>query len=144
MDRSGVGGTVRPTLVLASLALVLGLVGMHGLAGGHHSDSGRSGAAAGAAAATLHAGHDMVEAGVGHTGDLALGGVPACDSGCPTKGVVTLCLAVLGALALVLLFSAARPDHRRHPLNRDGPASPRGLRLRPSLDPVSELCISRT
>jgi len=135
--------------------LLLGLLAMHGLASSHHGTP--------AAAAAAHAAApDAVHAAVPHPADAAHAAVPdpahispigsphqldvpapSCAGDCPGD-VAMLCLAVLPAAAA----AAAAYAHRAVDAGR--PSAPRACRApmpRLSgrlLDPLADLCISRT
>jgi hypothetical protein len=169
-DMSGTGQTRRGTVaarLLPLLAVMLGLLAMHGLASTHHAAAApaRAGtpsavaavdsppavsqhrhgpqehdrAASGAPAATAMAGSLLERAVTGPA-------VPGCSDEC-TDGLAVLCAAVLAATAAAVWLSAAaarRPvpaPTRRDPRPR---ATARARRLPPRLDPVAELCVSRT
>lgn len=146
--------------LLGLLAVVLGLLAMHGLASGHHAT-----AAAAGHAPTVQVVDEMPEAhepadaqrhGVGTavaatppaTGSGAGPARPTCRDDCSTV-VTAVCVAVLAATAVTaaLVRAAAARRSPLVPLVGSGhraraPAPPR--RLLPALDPVAELCVSRT
>lgn len=148
---------------LAVVALVAGLLAMHGLATGHHAPAHASGAptahavtavAADAASAAADDGalppHHAAEA-VAHVPTpaeqlLTLGPPGECGSDCPDAAAAkALCLAVLTGLALALHLARSRHVallHRR----RGAACRPRAPGAAPHSCPdlVSELCISRT
>lgn len=149
--------------LLGLLAVLLGLLAMHGLASGHHAAAVSAGHAAAPALVSVQAAehvggsHDpakdrrhehavatapavTVQDGTG----TALAGKAgrACDEDC-SDGLAVLCVAVAaaalaatGARARVLLASA-RPRPRVR-------APTACLRVLPAPDPVAELCVSRT
>lgn len=152
--------------LLALLAVVLGLLGMHGLASTHHAAAApghapsavaafadqsvmpedraapqqHDHAAARARAVTAIAGSVLGEAVIGPA-------VPGCEDDCP-NGLAVLCAAVLAAAAATAWLIAATA-RRRVPAARDrvGPltrTSARARRLIARLDPVAQLCVSRT
>ena len=129
-----------PPLVraLGVAALLLGLVAMHGLVSDHH----RAGPTV--AAAISHVGHvsgslasEALQAGT--TVDIARC-APGCDQGTP----VTLCLAVLTA---AIGWLSSRRGRVRAPDQSASVPADSFVALRrgpPRLDPVSQLCVSRT
>lgn len=163
MSRTGLGSCGAAARLLALLAVVLGLLRMHGLAGTHHSAATlgdalspvteqlvmpltrteprqHDHAVTGALVQVARAGSSVGQAAVGPV-------IPACDDDCPT-GVAALCAAVLAAAAATAWLIAATSRRRV-------PAAPAGgdRRVRapgearwllPRVDPVAELCISRT
>ena len=170
MSRTGqtLRGAAAAARLLGLLAVVLGLLAMHGLASAHH--------AAASAAAPVHApsssaGHSLLPPDRDgthphhHDGlaspatagpataagllDVAGAGpaVPGCDDDCPS-GLAALCAAVLAAAAATawLVGAAARRPAAVAPA-RGGPrprAPAAARRLLPGPDPVAELCVSRT
>lgn len=144
--------------LLAVLAVLLGLLGMHGLASSHHAaaspgvDHGaasvveRPGTALGHQHAALQ--HDAAGPVAGQQdaagpGALIARSVPSCESGC--QSAAALCVAVLASAALALLLARQR---RGVPLR--APARPPATSALPPVrhargpDPVRELCVSRT
>lgn len=144
----------RAARVLAVLAILLGVLAMHGLAGGHH---GTVPVAGGAAAATTghpsahsvagaldiaHEGLAAAAAAVPLVNDVAAGCEGACSEG--ASGLMLLCVAVLSAVAAAVL--RARATMARRVPDGAGLPGPRPLTAvlpRPR-DPVADLCISRT
>lgn len=143
----------RAARLLAVLAVLLGLLAMHGLASTHHAA-----AAAPAAHAALPAAEAEAEAGRNvHRHGAAPVAVPAqahgaaplagdgasCDDDCPD--IAMLCVAVLTGAALALLLA-----RERRPVLLPASAHPRAATRAPPVrmargpDPVRELCISRT
>ena len=164
MDRTAAGG--RAARLLAVLALLLGLLAMHGLVTGHHfSWAGALPASADALAGQQHmaatldgAEHAAVQlraptlpgyltaaaAPAGQTGSGV--GENRC-TGCPGQAVVALCLAVIFAGLAVLARLLAR---RACAADLPAPQVPLPLLgagplpfLRPP-DLVDELCVCRT
>lgn len=148
----------RPAQLLGVLALLLGLLAMHGLVGGHHAPAATLTAAVTGTGPSLqqvdpaftHAAHGAPEQ---HLAVAVMVAPPAvllhaagCTN-CPVHAMALLCLAVLSTgLALLTLLLARRTrtgrlpvPQLRLPLLRAGPP----LRLRPP-DLVSQLCVSRT
>lgn len=140
---------------LAVLALLAGLLAMHGLATEHHAPRHASSthdrhavlaagqttvvtvhhAAEGLASALVTAPERLLELSTADCG-------PACPASSPTTA---LCLAVLSGLALVLHLTRTRP--RDPPARRRGPiphTEPTSVAVPRRRDPVAELCISRT
>ena len=114
------------TRALAVLAVLLGLLAMHGLASSHHA------AAATTAAATTAAQHHLA----------APGGL-ACDQDCPDLAL--LCVAVLTGAALTLVMARRRSSPLLvAPACVRGPAPMPPMRHARGPDPVRELCVSRT
>jgi hypothetical protein len=141
------------TRALAVLAVLLGLLAMHGLASTHHAAGATSAAqhhpaqaAADAAAVPAHqvAGAEAGPAAPTHgAASLAGPGGPTCDGGCPDLAV--LCVAVLAGAALALLLA-----RRRSVPLLTAPALRTARALTPAVwhprgpDPVRELGVSRT
>lgn len=139
-------GPRAATRALAVLAVLLGMLAMHGLASTHHAAAATTAAqhppapadsssvqrhAAGAA--VVHDNADVLAAPDG----------PACGEDC--SDLALLCVAVLTGAALALLMARRRPS----PLlvapargRAPAPAPPVGHARGP--DPVRELCVSRT
>ena len=169
VDRTAWNGRVAPARLLALLAVLVGLLAMHGLASTHHSAATAAERPAGPAerhfaaavvnrhsAATVQA-HDVPHAPAHHgaaaagspaqqpTGPRAAPSGPACDTDCVT-GLVALCVAVLAVAVIataVLLSHRARPWGSRPALGTA--RAPTAARLDPPPpDPVRELCVSRT
>lgn len=145
MDTTAAGRRAL-TRALAVLAVLLGLLAMHGLASTHHAvaATGQHSAAAVASPADEAVAHHAPAAAVVHDGAaLAAPAGADCGGDCPDLGV--LCVAVLltgAALALLarrrsspLLLAPARPL---------APTRAPPGRLARGPDPVKELCISRT
>ena len=151
--------------LLALLAVVLGLLGMHGLASTHHPVAATLGHALSAVAERPvmlldRAGprqHDHAASGAllhGASGASRLGeaaagpAVPACEDNC-RSGVALLCAAIIATAAAATAWLIAATSRRRVPA---APAygdprarAPGAARwLPPNLDPVAELCVSRT
>lgn len=144
------------------VALVAGLLAMHGLALGHHAPAHASGAPAAHAVTAMATDAASAAADDGplpHHGAEAAAHVPTpaeqllalappgeCGPDCPDAAAATaLCLAVLTGLALALHLARTRHVallHRR----RGSACRPRapGAALHSCPDLVSELCISRT
>ncbi len=147
---------------LCVLAVVVGLLAMHGLANVHHAAPpvlGESAAAAGGAAVQTHSPAHGATSPAGGQGSAyaaaALAGPPLladasglCDATCAggAHGLFLLCVGVLLAAAAVALTGQAA---RRRPVigvRRTPPVKlrPRRIALPRGLDPVTELCTSRT
>lgn len=147
--------------LVALLAVVLGLLAMHGLASGHHGVAGAPGhdaaavravaeppGAHGTAVMTSHTAETASAVMPPGSGSYAVPTPPSCDDDCPTA-VAAVCAAVLAAAAMTAALVRAAAA-RRSPLSATAgsghraraPAPPR--RLLPRLDPVAELCVSRT
>lgn len=150
---TGIGG--RGQRLLAVLAIVLGVLAMHGLVGGHH------GTGSTVAAATPHEATDHPTdhtAGRVHTVQHGLLGTAAaaiapvhdlaggCDGECSehTSLLPLLCVAVLLAAGLAVAPGLASRTWRTTPAT--GPPGRRLLMTTPvrRLDLVADLCISRT
>ena len=159
MDDTAAGG--RPARLIAVLAILLGLLAMHGVASAHHADAAIPVADHGvlpavdfppaeAAGPDQHHGTPAAQTTTATTTatqpDVALLAASAgttCHGDCP--GVAALCLAVLtgAALALLLARRRARPAGvATAPPTARGPAPP--VRNARGPDPVRELCVSRT
>lgn len=150
---TGIGGRARR--VIAVLAIAVGVLAMHGLASGHHgavpaltaTTAAVEQHAAGAAHAAEHAGHQALAAGATAAAplhDVLAGG---CDGDCGEhpSGLALLCAAVLLAAAGAMVLGLAKRTWRTVPST--GP--PERARTSTSaplrrLDPVADLCISRT
>ncbi|MCY7364735.1 MAG: hypothetical protein LH469_05400 [Frankiaceae bacterium] len=135
--------------VLTLLAVLLGLLAMHGVASTHHAPA----AAAEPSAAAQP--YDPPEAGPHHQAATAAAqqpsplpagpATPPCDQDCP-GALAALCVAVLAVAAELAVAVVLRP-HRGvvaapTVCSADAPASARAAL--PPPDPVRELCISRT
>lgn len=158
MSRPGPTARRAASRLLSLLAVLLGLLAMHGLASTHHA------VATGVPVHVLAPAHVSDEPTLGHsvttthgpdavnratvlfTGSLLTGPPgPGCDDDC-LRGMAAVCAAVLAAAAAAAVLTQAAG---RRPLL---PARSRSTshacvvqrRLLPKLDPVSELCVSRT
>lgn len=155
MDDTAAGG--RAMRLFAVLAILVGLLAMHGVASAHH-----------AAAATPAAGHSVLPAASSPTDEptgpqhhhgtpvaqttamippdgalLAAPAGPACQDDCP--GVVAICLTVQTGVPLALLLAERRACPvltALVPLPARASSPP--VRQARGPDPVRELCISRT
>jgi hypothetical protein len=138
------------TRALAVLAILLGLLAMHGLASTHHAAAASTPAhtaqADAAPAGEVVGAHDhafAMSAAEHDTTALAPDPGATCDQTCPDLAV--LCVAVLTGAALALLLAR----HRSSP-QLLAPATPRPAAPAPPVrhargpDPVRELCVSRT
>jgi len=150
MDRTAQNGhgayVVR---VLTLLAVLLGLLAMHGVASTHHAPAAAAEPPAAAQpydppAAGPH--HQAATAAAEQPSPLSAGpSAPSCDQDCPVA-LVVLCVAVLAMAAALFVAVALRP-HRSLVVAPTvccarAPASARAAL--PPPDPVRELCISRT
>lgn len=133
---------------VALLALVVGLLAMHGVAGAHHAA-----AAAPSHTSTVHAavptehGADHVDhVLVGAPWALATADLAGCGDGCDQPWAATLCVAVLAvtALAVAAGFVARSRTSTSQASRRSRARAPVVRRVPPRLDPVAELCVSRT
>lgn len=137
-------GQVR---LFALLALLLGLLAMHGLGSTHHASAATAGAAHSAAPAGVH-GHGQHAA--AHTASVpsTVAGLwgPLCSDDCPGS-LALLCVAVLASAvaAAALCRHRGRDDDLARPWRQQQKPGP-GAADRPpdTLDPVAELCVSRT
>ena len=139
----------RAVRALAVLAVVLGVLAMHGLTGGHHGAASVGPAAtAGADAdhgAQPHAAeHDLLAAAATAPVHELVGG---CHADCSERasGLLLLCIAVL--LAVVSAVSLRRVSGARRIGLDAGPSQhvrTRATVPRRRLDLVADLCISRT
>lgn len=138
---------------LAVLAVLLGLLAMHGLGSPHHAAaaSGATHAALPAAATSpdddAHAHHHRHAAAkpeVPHDAVALLGSPGAsCDGACPDLAM--LCVAVLAGAALALLLTRRRScPALATPARPRDPARAPPVRHARGPDPVRELCVSRT
>ena len=132
----------------AVLAVLLGLLVMHGIATAHHAQA--AGPEQGAVVlqhgsqAPSHHGFEAPLVTAQAAAQVAPAGLPCLD-GC-SSGLVTLCLAIaVTAVALALGRSRGRPAGRGV-VGRPAPVRVPGSarRTRPPPDPVRELCVSRT
>lgn len=141
------------TRALAVLAVLLGLLAMHGLASTHHA------AAASAPSALPHAAqadaapaaevdgvhdHAFSTSSAEHDA-VALAADPGatCDQTCPDLAV--LCVAVLTGAALALLLARRRSSPLLlAPARPRAPAPAPPVRQARGPDPVRELCVNRT
>ena len=147
MDRTAPGARAVPR-GLAVLAVLLGLLAMHGLASTHHAAAaapGQHSAAQQLAVPTApdHHQHEAVPAVVPGAVAVAAPDGPGCDDDCPDLAV--LCVAVLVGAALLATLLA----RRRAPLLGTPPRHDRADRTPPARvarppDPVRDLCVSRT
>ena len=156
MDRTAPGARVG-TRALAVLAVLLGLLAMHGLASTHHASAATTAVQHGAAqhpaapadawpghqhAADEHQHASAVVVAQDAADTIALEN-PACDDDCPDLAV--LCVAVLtGAALLVLLLARDRAPLLAAPPQRDRATRAPPVRVARPPDPVKELCVSRT
>jgi hypothetical protein len=149
------GPAVRATVrLLGLLAVVLGLLAMHGLASTHHAAAAVHAHAA-APATVADEPRPAHEATAPHRRAAAATGswlgVPpgaACADHCP-DALVAVCVAVLAATAAATALVRAAAVRRAllpawvgRDLTARLPATPRWLL--PGPDPVAELCVSRT
>jgi hypothetical protein len=161
MSRPGQAVGATAARLLGLLAVVLGLLAMHGLASGHHVTAAAPGhdvaavlavdelpGAHGTAGASRHGVGTAMAVTPSGTGSDAGPARSTCDDDCPTA-VAVVCVAVLAAAAVMAALvrgTAARCSPLFAPLDRGhgarAPAPPR--RLLPARDPVAELCVSRT
>jgi hypothetical protein len=137
-------GARAVTRALAVVAVLLGLLAMHGLASAHHAGAATPSVQHQAAptAPELHQHGAAAPVAQDAVGVAAPAG-PACDDGCPVLAV--LCVAVLAGAALLALLLA----RRRAPLVAAPPRHDHATRAPPARlarppDPVRELCVSRT
>lgn len=129
--------------VLGILALVVGVVAMHAVAGAH------DGHASMAAPDSSHQAmsHEVTSPAAPQPPALLVTGMSApCDDGCPSPGghLAQVCLMVLTAAVLLLLARRAPNMLARHRVG--APASPKPRAAARPLRPPSlaALCISRT
>ncbi len=141
--------SARAARVIAVLAVLFGLLAMHGIASAHHAQA--TGPEQGAVAqqhgpeAPSH--HEAAKPLIAaqEAGEVAPADLP-CDGECPS-GLATLCLAIVAtAVALALGVSLGRATGRvvvaRPAAVVRAPGSARPAP--PPPDPVRELCVSRT
>ena len=161
MSRTGQTGRGPAAVrLLGLLAVVLGLLAMHGLASAHHAAAAPPVHAPPATADPLPEGRDGTHrhdhGAPGSPAATAAGlldpagagpAVPGCGDDCHS-GLAVLCAALMAAAAATawLVASTARrrvvADPSRGGTWRRAPAAAR--RLLPGPDPVAELCVSRT
>ena len=149
-------GAVRGSRLLAVLAVVLGLLAMHGLVSGHHVVADRPGAGPGhgrsvspahlapVVGAAAHPDH-AAERAAAPAPPAAASAHPACPD-CSDQALALLCLAVLTlGVAGLLRLHAGQPHRpvRAALLRVPARAAPRRPVLRPP-DLVADLCVSRT
>ena len=134
--------------VFAVLAVLLGLLAMHGLASTHHAAAATSAAQTAAVADTPPAhdhGHGAAPtAAVQHDRALLTGPGATCDDD-DCADLAALCVAVLTGAALALLLArrgSAQPLLAQAPRGAAVRAPPVPPARAP--DPVKELCVSRT
>lgn len=138
-------GLPAATRALAVLAVLIGLLAMHGLTSTHHAAAATTSAQhhpAPADASPVH--HHAAGAAVVHD-NAALADSPgaSCDETCPDLAV--LCIAVLTGAALALLLARRRSSPLLPSSDRPrGPAPAPAVRHTQGPDPVRELCVSRT
>lgn len=143
--------------LLAVLAVLLGLLAMHAVASGHHAAASPPAPGAVPVTASLptqidhpgHAGtHDQVMSAAQPAAQPAAAAPagPSCHDDC--WSVTALCVAVLVGVALMLLLRARGRASRllRIPARPRAPAPAPAPKVRHArgLDPVRELCVSRT
>lgn len=142
MRQAASGRAVR---ALSVLAVLVGLLAMHGIASNEHHSAVAASTLAGALPSTggADAGHAHAAAAEPAAAVQAGACDPACSDG--DSGLLLLCVAVLlasGAVLLLRLRPRAGPRPRRAgpPLriSARAPAPPR------SFDVVAEFCVSRT
>ena len=163
----------RTARLVGLLAVLLGLLAMHGLGSTHHAAAAAAAPVAGVAAVTdsgaaapagmvagvaapavsHHAGltshgHRHTEAAtpVAEPGTAAVDdlGIPACDERCQA-GLAVLCVAVLtSAAVLAALARRRRTSHLLVSRRRTSLGRTPSAPWRPGLDPVAQLGISRT
>ncbi len=158
MDKSVTTG--RAARLLAVLAVLLGLLAMHGVAGAHHAAAETPAADHAAAtvseqppAETAHL-HDrpagqhetavrLVTAGQHAAAAPREPAGPLCHGDC--RSVAALCLAVLVGAAVALLLARRRASPPLFaPSRRRATAPAPSVRHVRGPDPVRELCVSRT
>ena len=159
MSRTGRTGRAAARL-LSMLAVVLGLLAMHGLASTHHAAAASSHAWNATAEIGFqpqdltgtqrhdHRATDAPAAALALLDGTAAGPVaPACGDDC-TSGLAVLCAAVVAAAAVIawLVTATARRAVLSAPARVGArPRAPDAARrLLPGPDPVAELCVSRT
>lgn len=128
------------------LALLVGLLGMHGFVGAQHHPPPPT-AQATAAPPAQHVGHAVAEASHAARAAVSAAGerlATACHNDCLQPGAAALCLAVLTAVALGLLGAAGSRGCRAKTVS--ALRSSWTVRAPPPLrfDLVADLCVSRT
>lgn len=135
-----VGRAILVVRRLALLAVLLGLLAMHGVAMSHHAQAAAKVAGAHSASEDHHGAEQIARSQGADAVELPS---PVCDRTCQTS-VATLCLAVLTVAALGAVGMRRRGSAVTWmPVRRPRPPVARGLVLPPP-DPVRELCVSRT
>lgn len=146
----GAKGCTMPWRGLALLAVLVGLVAMHGLGGTQHHTAPPQ-AAVSLTASTHHVAHAVVAA--GHSVHGAVQGAvdatgeqlaAACHDTCSQSGAAALCLAVLTTAAAALVAAGRTRVRRAEPASAVRLASAVRAPPRPPFDLVADLCISRT
>ena len=160
-DMDQAATTRRAARLLSVLALLLGLLAMHGLTTDHHATAAASGSHRAVVAAPAddgapaddeatahHVGHDSPTGltagdGAAFVASVTAPAGPTCDDGCAE--VVALCLAVLADAVAVLLLADRRagPSLLTPSPRSAGTSAPPAPWAR-GPDPVRELCVSRT
>jgi hypothetical protein len=136
---------VRLGRAFAVLAVIAGVLAMHGLASDHH----------GAAASPVLSAVLSADVDAAHTPGHAHAGADArqvaadghqCDLLCQSgeHGLAMLCVAVLLAVAAAVLVLRQRTGGVLRTTGPPSPSSPRTLAPPRSFDLVAELCVSRT
>lgn len=140
-----VRGRARGWRLLSIVAIVLGLLAMHGLASSHHASAPLTEPQA-AAADVAHGVMTMTDHAVTAAAELAPGVDAGCSGTCEQGlGLAALCVAVLVAAAAALLPGVrAAPLHGVDRRPASAPVRPRRTRPPRTPDPVTELCTSRT
>lgn len=143
------------TRVVATLAVLLGLLAMHGLASSHHALAEPAHAAPAAAAHNDRApapalDHHRVQPAATtaqHDAAVPAGpGGPACDKNC--SALTALCVTILAVVAAAVALALARkqsvrPAYAPDQMRTRAIRPPSRVPLAPP-DPVTELCVSRT
>lgn len=153
-------GQRRLYRALAVVAVLAGLLAMHGLATGHHASAHAPTPPAAHAAVAAMAATDHVAAASHHAADWAerakaaalpgqlptLSPADDCNPSCPVvPAATTLCLAVLTGLALGLHLARSHRLVQQGRRRRPPPAARTGRVVVPRRpDLVAELCVSRT
>lgn len=145
--------TRRASRLLVVVAVLLGLLAMHGVASAHHAVATTNGASHtaappvhGPAGEAAHKHPVMPHNAVGGASVNAAVTAPAgpsCDDDC--SSVAALCVAVLAGAACALLLARRRAAPQLlTPARRPAPTPAPPVRHARGPDPVRELCVNRT
>ena len=140
---------LRQARLLWVLAVLLGLLAMHGLASTHHAAAAPAHRAAVSGTATSQAQaeheHEHGQAAVSTPEAHAAMPAPACHDECPST-VAVLCLAVVTGVVAAAALARQRVQRLLRTTGPQPPSRQPGAARSalPGPDPVVELCVSRT